>query len=46
MVGIAAHEDEASCLCRPNPLSPIDLTPELCPSLGNNLFVFALPDRD
>ena len=24
----------------------IDLTPELCPSLGNNLFVFALPDRD
>ena len=24
----------------------IDLTPELRPSLGNNLFVFALPDRD
>ena len=24
----------------------IDLTPELRPSVGNNLFVFALPDRD
>ena len=24
----------------------IDLTPELHPSLGNNLFVFALPERD
>ena len=24
----------------------IDLTPELHPSVGNNLFVFALPDRD
>ena len=24
----------------------IELTPELHPSLGNNLFVFALPDRD
>ena len=24
----------------------IDLTPELRPSLGNNLFVFALGDRD
>ena len=23
-----------------------ELTPELRPSVGNNLFVFALPDRD
>ena len=29
-----------------NPMSFLALTPELRPSIGNNIFVFALPDRD